>query len=269
MKSRFSSELRLRLLSAAIAIPVLLAVIWAGGYWVAGAAALAGLIAAYELLGLLSQGGRRPLQNEGAAWAAGMAAVAIVNGEWVLMVLGGGGAGALVASVAMKRSAESVGSWFFTVIGVAYVGLPMASIVLMREGDSGLEWLAIALLATFATDSGAFAVGKLIGKHKMAPNISAGKTWEGAAGGFAAAVGATGGLVIILDPGSVSLSAGVVLGAGVGVVAQVGDLIESKLKRVANVKDSGRLIPGHGGLFDRVDSLVLVFPLVYLASRIW
>ncbi len=264
-----TSALRLRLLSAAVGLPILLALIWLGGYWVAAAAAIAALIAVHELLTLLTKAGWRPLRNEGALWGAGLAGVAIIDGTSVALALGAGAVGALLAAAAIHRSAGSVGDWFYTTVGTAYVGLPLASVVLIREGDSGLEWLVIAFLGTFATDTGAFAVGRLIGRHKMAPSISPGKTWEGAFGGLLAGVGATIGLVALLEPGSVELWAGAVLGAGIGVVSQIGDLLESKVKRLADAKDSGRLIPGHGGLLDRLDSLVLVFPLIYYASKVW
>ena len=103
----------------------------------------------------------------------------------------------------------------------------------------------------------------------MAPTLSPGKTWEGAAGALLAGVGATIGLVLLLEPLASVLWAAAALGAGVGIVSQAGDLLESKLKRLAGAKDSGALVPGHGGLLDRLDSLVPVFPLVYYASRVW
>ncbi|MCH7483458.1 MAG: phosphatidate cytidylyltransferase [Chloroflexi bacterium] len=122
---------------------------------------------------------------------------------------------------------------------------------------------------TFATDTGAYAVGKLVGRHKMAPRISPGKTWEGAAGGLVAGTGATVALVAVLGPIETALAAAALLGAGIAIAGQAGDLAESWLKRLAGAKDSGTLIPGHGGILDRMDSLFPVFPLVYAASRLW
>ena len=108
-----------------------------------------------------------------------------------------------------------------------------------------------------------------MGRHKMAPRISPGKTWEGAAGGLVAGTGATVALVAVLGPIETALAAAALLGAGIAIAGQAGDLAESWLKRLAGAKDSGTLIPGHGGILDRMDSLFPVFPLVYAASRLW
>ena len=152
-------------------------------------------------------------------------------------------------------------------IGVSYVVIPFAALVLLRL-DAGLQWAALAFLVTFATDTSAYAVGRAIGRRKLAPSISPGKTWEGAVGGLVGAATASTALVALLDVESRLLPAAA-LGLGIGIAAQAGDLLESKVKRMAGAKDSGRLIPGHGGLFDRLDSLVPVFPLVYYASWVW
>lgn len=153
--------------------------------------------------------------------------------------------------------------------GVAYVILPFAALTSLRLGDTGLQWTALAFLVTFATDTSAYAVGRAAGRRKLAPSISPGKTWEGALGGLVGAAAAAAALVALLGDIENLLLPAVALGLGIGLVAQAGDLLESKVKRMADVKDSGRLIPGHGGLFDRLDSLVPVFPLVYVASRVW
>jgi phosphatidate cytidylyltransferase len=264
-----SSDLKPRLLSAAVLMPLLLLAVWAGGNWVAGVAAAAAAIALNELMALLRRAGWRPLHMEGVVWGAGLVGVAALDGVVVLLALAAGAVAALVSGLIRRHSAQVVGDWAFTALGVAYVGLPLAAVVLLRAGNAGFAWLAIAFLATFATDTGAFATGRLIGRHKMAPSISPGKTWEGAAGGLAAAVGATIGLVALLDDVPTEYWQAAVLGVAIGVIGQVGDLLESKLKRMAKSKDSGYLIPGHGGLLDRVDSLVLVFPVVYYASKLW
>ena len=153
--------------------------------------------------------------------------------------------------------------------GAACVAGSLALLVLTRAGDAGLAWAALAFLATYATDTGAFATGKLAGRRKMAPSISPGKTWEGAAGGFLCGLAAVVALVFLLDGIADALLPAVALGVALPVAAQAGDLAESKLKRMAGAKDSGRLIPGHGGMLDRLDSLAAVFPLVYVAARLW
>ena len=258
-----------RLASAAVGLPLLGLAVWAGGYWLAAVAAIAALIACFEVMALLKLAGWRPLSHEGMVWGAAVAGAAALGGIEVLLALGAGGALALIAAIAIRRRAEWVGDWLFTLIGVSYVSLPLATAVLLRDGSGGLAWLLLLFLATFATDTGAYAVGRTVGRHRLAPSLSPSKTWEGAAGGLMAGVGATIGLVALLDDLPAVWWAASVLGLAIGSISQVGDLAESKLKRMARVKNSGKLIPGHGGLLDRLDSLVLIFPLVYVASRVW
>lgn len=139
--------------------------------------------------------------------------------------------------------------------------------------EVGRNWLLFALLANFATDTGAFLVGRALGRHKMAPVTSPNKTWEGAVGGFLFALLAS----VLLDR-TLNLGLGptwwegawsawnwqpVLIGATVGVASQLGDLVESRLKRLSRLKDSGNLMPGHGGILDRLDSLLFTIPTVY------
>ena len=221
------SELRLRVASAAVGLPLLFLVLWVGGPVFAAVAIVAALIALREMLDLLRRA----------------------------RTMRGGGS--------ILRDAA------FALAGVAYVVLPFAALIALRLGDVGLQWTALAFLVTFATDTGAYAVGRAVGRRKLAPSISPGKTWEGAVGGLVGAAAAAVALVALLDGIESLILPAIVLGLGVAVVAQAGDLLESKIKRMAGAKDSGRLIPGHGGLLDRLDSLLPVFPLVYYASRAW
>ena len=126
----------------------------------------------------------------------------------------------------------------------------------------GRNWLLFTLAGTSASDTGAYAVGRLIGRHRMAPRVSPGKTWEGVAGGFAASVGAMLAVGALLGLG-VDLWEYAVVSLVVAIVAQAGDLAESSMKRAANVKDSGSIMPGHGGLLDRIDSILFALPAVY------
>ena len=134
--------------------------------------------------------------------------------------------------------------------------------MLLRGDADGRAWILVLLAVTFATDTGAYAVGRLLGSHRMAPRISPGKTWEGAAGGFAAGAAAAVAVPLALDiePSAAGLA---VIAATLPVAAQAGDLIESALKRRIGVKDSSALLPGHGGLLDRMDSLLLAGPSLY------
>ena len=134
--------------------------------------------------------------------------------------------------------------------------------------DAGCWWLLLGILTVYAADTGAYAVGRLIGRHPMAPGISPGKSWEGAAGGMAGAVIAAMVLGALLP---VRLQIWQLAGIGVilGIVAPLGDLLESKVKRWAGVKDSGRLLPGHGGMLDRLDSLLPSLIVVYLLALLF
>ncbi len=221
------SDLRLRVASAAVGLPLLFLVLWVGGPVFAAVATVAALIALRELLDLLRRArtvrGAGPVLRDGA----------------------------------------------FVLVGVSYVVLPFAALIAMRLDGTGLQWAALAFLVTFAADTSAYAVGRAVGRRRLAPSVSPGKTWEGAIGGLIGAAAAAAALVTLLDGVEARIIPAVVLGLGIGVVAQAGDLLESKVKRLADAKDSGRLIPGHGGLLDRLDSLLPVFPLVYVASRVW
>ena len=157
-------------------------------------------------------------------------------------------------------------------IAPLYAGLLLAHGIALRSleaaaagggGDElGRAWLLLALLVVMAADTGAFAVGRAVGRHPMAPRLSPSKTWEGAAGGMAAAVAAALLLGLLLDLG-VPLWQQAMAGAVIGLAGQLGDLLESRLKRAANAKDSGALLPGHGGMLDRLDSILLALPAAY------
>ena len=146
------------------------------------------------------------------------------------------------------------------------MGFLLAHALTLHELGNGAElgrdWLLFALLVTFSTDSGAFFVGRALGRHQMAPNVSPSKTWEGAAGGLVLALVVALALGIGLDL-SLPRWQLATIGATVGVVSQLGDLVESKLKRLSNVRDAGSLIPGHGGILDRLDSILFSIPTVY------
>lgn len=162
--------------------------------------------------------------------------------------------------------------WTVTVIGPFYLGWTLARFVLLRELPDGLAWAGAALLGTWAADIGAYFAGRAFGNHKLYPRVSPAKTWEGVGGGVLLAVVVLAvwmslaqgyGLVSRPGEGWPLWSHGAVLGLLVSCAAVIGDLAESFLKRATGLKDAGRVIPGHGGLLDRVDSLVFSVPLVY------
>jgi phosphatidate cytidylyltransferase len=165
------------------------------------------------------------------------------------------------ALLSPRRPAESVTNWTITVAGVLYIGWLMRYGVLLRDGHSGWEWSVLAVLGTWAADTGAYLVGRAIGRHKLSMRISPGKTWEGVFGGFACTVVVT----LVIGLLMLQLAIWVCLASAVliTVFGLFGDLAESLLKRAVGVKDSSGLIPGHGGMLDRMDSLLFVLPVVY------
>jgi len=144
---------------------------------------------------------------------------------------------------------------------VLYVGYGASYLGRIRAMPNGLAWLGTALVGTWVCDTAAYAAGMHFGKRRLAPHISPNKSWEGAWGGLG------GGLLVALVAGPLFLGLGlgwsILLGALIAVAATLGDLAESVIKRQVGAKDSGTLIPGHGGMLDRIDSLLFVVPLVY------
>ncbi len=155
--------------------------------------------------------------------------------------------------------------WALLVGGPFYLGAALAYGVLLRGIEDGALWLSLALAAAFVVDTSAYFAGKAFGKRRMAPGISPGKTWEGAAAGLLGGVVA---FLVLAPLLSLPLTAwkAALLGMAVGVAAQAGDLLESALKRANNAKQSGTLMPGHGGILDRLDSVVLNLALVYYGA---
>ena len=169
---------------------------------------------------------------------------------WVVL------AGGMAAMVLARQDAKEIGSFWFG-LGVFYATLPLLAFLWLRyQSADGRDLIFWLLFVVWATDIGAYAAGRLIGGPKLAPSISPKKTWAGLLGGMACA--ALLGVVLSLFYESVNGAKLALFGAVLAVVAQVGDLFESGVKRHFNVKDSSGLIPGHGGLLDRIDGLISV-----------
>ena len=170
----------------------------------------------------------------------------------------------LILLVIIRQREAAFINWTWMMGGILYVGLLLSYLVALRL-EAGREWLYLALFATFGSDTAAYFIGKTLGKHKLAPRISPGKTWEGAiAGLFGAVIISL--LFTLSTPLQLPLSYGqaILLGILISVFGQTGDLVESLLKRSTGVKESGNLMPGHGGLLDRMDSVVFAGIVVYL-----
>ena len=261
-----------RALTALVGIPILVFVIWRGGPWLFALVALVAVLGIREVYRLLPPGtGPLPIAL-GALWC-------------VALVLGGQAstdpssflrisaviwlAGAFVALLwlmALHPGRRHMVAGIYLLGGPLYIGFLLAHSLALREaGDTealGRNWLLLALAVAFATDTGAFFVGRILGAHSMAPSISPNKTWEGSVAGLAFAIAASLVLGQFLEL-EISRWQQAVIGAAVGVLGQFGDLAESKLKRIANLKDAGSIIPGHGGVLDRLDSVVVSVPTVY------
>jgi phosphatidate cytidylyltransferase len=160
------------------------------------------------------------------------------------------------ASLVFKLAAGPVSRGFWLAAGVGYVGVAALVLLILRSEFFGREPVLILVAAVIATDIGAYAFGRTIGGPKIAPSISPSKTWAGLAGGMIGASAVLVAVVVSTEIGIESAAAAVAEGCLIAIVAQAGDFFESWMKRRAGVKDSGRLIPGHGGLFDRVDGLL-------------
>lgn len=151
------------------------------------------------------------------------------------------------------------------VCGVVYVPLPLSALVLLYSSDNGAAWIFLVLAVVFSGDTAAFYVGRTWGRRKLCPAVSPGKTIEGAVGGVAGSVVA-GSIVKLLALPELPWQEAVLLFVAAAVLGQAGDLFESILKRTSGVKDSGRLLPGHGGFLDRIDALLFAAPVTYLFS---
>jgi len=170
----------------------------------------------------------------------------------------------LIGLLSRRQKEEAFTTWGWTIAGILYVGWLLSYLVALRGLDGGRNWVFLALFTTWASDTAAFFIGRKLGGHKLAPNISPGKTWEGTMGGIVGAI-----IMSILfftsTPFRLPLVYWQVIGLSVlvSIFGQVGDLVESLLKRNMGVKDSGTLLPGHGGILDRMDSIIFAGIVVY------
>lgn len=179
---------------------------------------------------------------------------------WILLLI-------LLAFTVITKNRVTIEHAAFTFIGLIYVGFGFHYMIFSRNLEEGLFWTLLIFVCIWAADSGAYFSGRFFGKRKLWPQISPNKTVEGAIGGIVLSIIAAIGFAIYNHD---LLSAGyaILLGAVISIVGQAGDLIQSAYKRVKNIKDTGQLLPGHGGVLDRTDSWLIVFPFVYLLSLI-
>jgi len=264
--------LRQRLIVAFLLIPILVGTIVLGGPVYVLAAGLVFGISAWEYARLFRAGAQRPAQPlliVGVPLIMATACFPALNPHGLLFVL------LILAALAwhlfdFEAGAATSGTDFcVTVAGLFYLGWLGWYFVSLRFLPQGMWWVLAAAATVSLADSGAYIFGRLWGKHTLAPRLSPNKTWEGYAGGvvFSAAGGALFG-VVFRDQWAGAASqltwqTGLLLGLLVGLLGPLGDLGVSMLKRQVGVKDTGRLLPGHGGMFDRIDSWLVAVPLAY------
>lgn len=268
--------MRQRATSAAVLVPLLLVVIALGGMAVAVAIAIITLLAVREVFALLRTAGHPSLGALGAALAISVildaAVPEILEGSGLLLIAVGV---VLTAVAAFTRPdpRDGLATWMATVFGALYVSL-LAFVV--RLGHAGppipagapLEvlgpergWIVLLILAVWSYDTGAFLVGRRFGRERFLSHLSPSKTYAGLVGGIVATTVVVGAVLVGLGQSPIHA---LLLGPLAALAAQAGDLAESMLKRAANAKDSGTLIPGHGGMLDRIDSFLFAAPVVTL-----
>lgn len=225
------------------------------------------LTALFELLDALLQTGHKPSLVLGLAGGMGMLGVAYSERpEYYGVVLAGVLVGGFIWALrpARGRSPSTDAAW--TLFGVAWIGGGGAGAASMLTLDpGGLNLLVSFVLTVAAGDIAAYFIGTALGKHKIAPSISPNKSWEGFVGGILGSL--AGGLLFGLLLDELTLAHGLAIGALCGCIAPIGDLVESLAKREIGIKDSGRLLPGHGGFLDRIDAIIFAAPAVFLYLR--
>jgi phosphatidate cytidylyltransferase len=253
-----------RLLVAAAAIPIVLGAVYFGGWWLFALVAVAGFLALHEYW-LLA----KPLAPLAPAGYVGgiLALVGAQRGgiEWMVAgLLATLPLAFLLKGISATRQAPTA-SISATVLGAVWVGGGMSFVLLLRAvPDHGRLACFAVVLAVWAGDTLAYVGGRLLGRHRMAPNTSPGKTWEGFFFGTAATIFVT--FVALYKPKGgpfLTIAESLALGAVLAVTAPMGDLFESMLKRDAGVKDAGALLGGHGGMLDRLDALLFAVPAAY------
>ena len=279
-----ASELSQRVAVAAVGIPAVLVALYLGGWVFGGLIAMAAVVATYELYGLAKARGVEPYAVTGMAASGAIVLVAAAlptpmeAAPAVLAVLIAVTLITLAVSVWLRWPArEPLASVAVTVMGVIYVGCTLSFAVFLRSvavraperADLGaaLGFVLLPLVCTWIGDSAAYFAGRAWGRAKLFPTASPGKTVVGGVAGLigSAVAGAAVAAVALsgLPTLRVTVAMGALVGALLGLVTPIGDVAESVLKREAGVKDSGRLLPGHGGFLDRVDALLFAFPAAY------
>lgn len=259
--------LRRRFITALWTIPLLVIAIWFDEPlpWFSVLAVAIGLVAVFEFYRMTAVSRVVPLTCFGLVWTLLFILHPHVEYRNLFpLLLTSAVVFSLILLVIIRQREGVFTNWAWLMAGILYVGFLLSYLVALRL-EAGRAWLYLALFATFGSDTAAYFIGKAFGKRRLAPRISPGKTWEGAIAGLFGAVIIS---LLFTLPTPLQLPLGyggaIVLGLLISVFGQIGDLVESLLKRNTGVKESGNLVPGHGGMLDRMDSIVFAGVVVYL-----
>ncbi|MGQ0713168.1 MAG: phosphatidate cytidylyltransferase [Gemmatimonadaceae bacterium] len=284
---RSLSNLTQRVLFALLAIPVVLGAAWYGDWALAAILAIASALAAWEFFRIGQILGTRPMGRLGIAIAAltplavharylGLPVNAFVSTTGAAIIVLVVFAAALFVRGVQRRPLEAAA---LTLFGIAYTGAMLSFAYALRyhqyavERVAGFALLALTLVLVWISDTGAYAVGRAIGKRKLIPSVSPGKTIAGAVGALVICAIASWALVrfVLVPRAQLGLrpAHAVLFGIAISIATQLGDLAESLIKREAGVKDSSHIIPGHGGVLDRIDGLLFALPVAYWLLSAW
>ena len=272
-RRQWNRSLVQRIITALIAIPVVLAIVWLGGWWAFAAASIVVILGIYELHRMMLHEGYHPLIFISLLLSVIFLVAAMLPQLRLLLLELGLGTALLVTFPLLffrKKLEGAMIDWSLTLAMAIYLGWPLSLFPLLRGFQVGISpgfwWVLTVLLGVWGFDSGAFFTGHFVGRHKLAPDISPAKTWEGVIGGMILSI--TAALLFTTWPLGVPWYLAIVLGILIGAAATLGDLAESLIKRQTHVKDSGQIIPGHGGILDRIDSLLFAVIVVYIFAQL-
>ncbi|MBA2392085.1 MAG: CDP-archaeol synthase [Ktedonobacteraceae bacterium] len=273
-----------RWLTAAIAIPIVLVFVWFGGWIAFAAIVLVVALGTMELRNMMLHANYHPLIWISFTLSALLLLSAMIPAYRLLIIEISLGSALLISFLcvlARKQLHGAMVDWALTLAIAIYLGWPMSGLLVLRGYGSGvfhpgtglwvtlppgIWWLLVVLLGVWSFDGAAFFSGRYFGRHKLAPMISPAKTWEGVAGGLVFSIIAC--LVLAIVPLHVPWYLAILLGILIGGAATLGDLAESLIKRQTHVKDSGQIMPGHGGMLDRIDSILFAAVVVYIFAQV-
>lgn len=258
---------RTRLVVGLIGAAIVLTALWAGEYWFLGVILFSSVVGSYEFFTLLARTGHTPVASLGIPFTV-LLVIAFFRPE-ILPLAAVLPLGFIVTlTFALFSPHQPLSIWLTTTLPAVYIGVMLGECLALRMLPHGLWWMVFALAVVWGNDTLAYFTGVTVGRHRLWPRLSPKKTWEGTIGGWVGAA-IIGGVLAAYAPLPLGALAGVVLGAIGGVLALFGDLSISMVKRQVGVKDSGSLFPGHGGMLDRLDSVLFVIPTIYLAALYW